>query len=275
MIYAISDVHGCVDALKVKMNWVKLSGENRIVFLGDYIDYGPCSFQVLWYLYELQQKYGADKVIVLKGNHEAMFLDWIHEYGNPYAAETGEAMIFNDWLRTDMEYGSNTVRTFMTERQYLFLEQIARTSSFETINREAAGMILSRHGSLISWMECLPAVYETDTQIYVHAGIDEEAGEYWRWGTSDEIFLWKYPPSTGRFYKIVIAGHVGTGSKELADDREYHEVFYDGESHYYIDGGVYKKDGQLLLLAYDETEDIYDSIQDNGSKIRTGKDTVK
>lgn len=184
MIYAISDIHGCIYELKQKMSRVELSGKNRIVFLGDYIDYGEYSFQV-----------------------------------------------------------------------------------------EAADMILSRHGDLIFWMECLPDNYETDKQIFVHAGVDEEAGEYWKWGTSDELFLWKFPPSAGRFYKTVIAGHVGTGAKELADDDEYHEVFYDGESHYYIDGGVYKKDGKLLLLAYDEAEDMYYSIQDNGRKIRAGKDT--
>ena len=67
MIYAISDIHGCIYELKQKMSWVKLSGENRIVFLGDYIDYGQYSFQVLQYLYELQKQYGSDKVIVLKG----------------------------------------------------------------------------------------------------------------------------------------------------------------------------------------------------------------
>lgn len=275
MIYAISDIHGCIYELKQKMSRVELSGKNRIVFLGDYIDYGEYSFQVLQYLYELQQRYGSDKVIVLKGNHEAMFLDWINEYRNPYASETGELMIFNDWLRTEMEYGSKTVRTFISEQQYRFLEKIARTSSFETINREAADMILSGHGDLIFWIECLPDNYETDKQIFVHAGVDEEAGEYWKWGTSDELFLWKFPPSAGRFYKTVIAGHVGTGAKELADDDEYHEVFYDGESHYYIDGGVYKKDGKLLLLAYDEAEEMYYSIQDNGRKIRAGKDMVE
>lgn len=275
MIYAISDIHGCIYELKQKMSWVKLSGENRIVFLGDYIDYGQYSFQVLQYLYELQKQYGSDKVIVLKGNHEAMFLDWMNEYRNPYASETGELMIFNDWLRTDMEYGANTVRTFISEQQYLFLEKIARTSSFGTINREAADMILSGHEGLISWMECLPAVYETDTQIFVHAGVDEEAGEYWKWGASDELFLWKFPPSVGRFYKTVIAGHVGTGTRELADDEEYHQVFYDGASHYYIDGGVYKKDGKLLLLVYDETEAAYYSVQDNGRKVRIGKDRIK
>ena len=38
MIYAMSDIHGCIEELEKKMELVDLSGENRIIFLGDYID---------------------------------------------------------------------------------------------------------------------------------------------------------------------------------------------------------------------------------------------
>ena len=67
MIYAMSDIHGCYDDLLVNMKYVDLSGDNRIVFCGDYMDYGPMSGQVLRYIYDLQNKHGKDKVIVLKG----------------------------------------------------------------------------------------------------------------------------------------------------------------------------------------------------------------
>lgn len=75
MIYAMSDVHGCIDELKEKMKKVNLTENNRIVFLGDYMDYGENSYQVLKYLKDLQEKHGVEKVIVIKGNHEQMFLD--------------------------------------------------------------------------------------------------------------------------------------------------------------------------------------------------------
>lgn len=45
----------------------------------------------------------------------------------------------------------------------------------------------------------------------MHAGVDEEAGEYWVWGTSDYILLGKFPATKGKFYKTIVAGHVGTG----------------------------------------------------------------
>ena len=40
MIYAMSDIHGCLRELKDKMTQVDLQGDNRLIFLGDYMDYG-------------------------------------------------------------------------------------------------------------------------------------------------------------------------------------------------------------------------------------------
>lgn len=141
-----------------------------------------------------------------------------------------------------------------------FLNQIARTCSMETISREAVRMILSNHEKLIWWIQQMPLYFETKSQIFVHAGVDEEAGEYWMWGASDNTLLGKFPATKGKFYKTIIAGHVGTCSRDLAANRSYHDVYYDGESHYYIDGSVYKG-GKLLLLAYDEEKEKYYQVE--------------
>ena len=77
-----------------------------------------------------------------------------------------------------------------------------------------------------------------------------------------DLLLGKFPASKGRFYKTIVAGHVGTGSRYLANDCSYHDVYYDGESHYYIDGPVYKG-GKLLLLGYDENDGKYYQIESN------------
>lgn len=265
MMYAISDIHGCIEELKKKMEQVDLTGNNRIVFLGDYIDYGDSSYLVLKYLWDLQKKYGAEKVVVLKGNHEQMFLDWIDDYRNPYSDGAEDYMTFNDWLRTDFECGANTISTFISQQQMDFLNQISRTCSMETINREAVQMILSNHKKLLWWIQKMPSYFEAESQIFVHAGVDEEAGEYWMLGTSEGLLLGKFPATKGKFYKTIVAGHVGTGTWSLADDRNYHNVYYDGESHYYIDGSVYKG-GKLLLLAYNEENGKYYQIE-NGKMI--------
>ena len=54
MIYAMSDIHGCLEAFEERLKEVDLSGKNRLVLLGDYIDYGMSSGQVLDRIYELQ-----------------------------------------------------------------------------------------------------------------------------------------------------------------------------------------------------------------------------
>ena len=261
MIYAMSDIHGCLAKLTEKMKPVDLSGDNKLLFLGDYIDYGPESCQVLHFIYELQQKHGAEKVIALKGNHEAMLLEFIDDYYPTLSERDDECYVFNDWLRTDFEHGGNTIRTFITDYQMGFLDKISRTSSLETISKEAVRMLLSNNEELIAWVRKMPSFYETENQIFVHAGVDEEAGEYWQWGTSDDILLWKFPASKGEFYKTIIAGHVGTG--DVSRDRSFHDVYFDGASHYYIDGSVYKHRGKLLLLGYDEKEDKYYQVEDD------------
>lgn len=265
MIYAMSDIHGCIGDLRNQMKQVDLSGDNRIVFLGDYVDYGDSSYQALKYIWDLQKKYGEEKVVVLKGNHEQMFLEWIEDYKNPYSDGSEDYMTLNDWLRSDFEYGANTISTFISDQQMDFLNQISRTCSLETISREAVQMILSEHKELIWWISKMPLYYETEKQIFVHAGVDEEAGEYWMWGTSDSILLGKFPATKGKFYKTIVAGHVGTCTRELADDRSYHDIYFDGKSHYYIDGSVYKG-GKLLLLAYDEENGKYYQVE-NGKMI--------
>ena len=257
MIYAMSDIHGCLEELKRQMKQIDLSENDYIVFLGDYIDYGLCSGQVLRYIYNLRQKFGSDRIKVLKGNHEEMLLEWVDDFSKPVISLMKE-MAYDSWLKTDSEHGYNAFRTLVTTEQFEQILNIEKKSSFAELNHEAARMVLETSGDLIKWIRKMDSFYETDTQIFVHAGVDEEAEEYWKWGTSDEVFLEKFPATMGTFCKTVIAGHVGTGG--LAGDRSFHDVYFDGASHYYIDGSVYKH-GKLLLLAYDEEEEKYYQIE--------------
>ncbi len=99
-----------------------------------------------------------------------------------------------------------------------------------------------------AWMRKLPLFYETDTQIFVHAGVDEEAEDLWKYGCEDAYFCEKYPWSTGKFLKDIIAGHIGTWS--IAGDPKFHDVYWDGESHYYLDGSVHVSHN-IPVLKYD------------------------
>lgn len=106
--------------------------------------------------------------------------------------------------------------------------------------------------------------YETETQIFVHAGVHEEAEEWWKYGTPEEKFLCKYPASGGRFYKDIIAGHISTS--QIANDENFHDIFYDGDSHYYIDGDV-NTSNRIPLLKYDDVTGKYYSLQESGNEL--------
>ena len=72
--YVIPDIHGRFDLLEQTLALIAEHSdgarERRVIFLGDYIDRGPQSREVV----ELLMK-GPPEWICLKGNHEAMMVD--------------------------------------------------------------------------------------------------------------------------------------------------------------------------------------------------------
>lgn len=120
------------------------------------------------------------------------------------------------------------------------------------LNDYVCGYALGR--DLLRWLGKLPYFAETERQIFVHAGIDEDACEEWRWGTSDYVFSHKHPPTFGSFYKDVVAGHVS--AQGIAEDPLFEGVFWDGESHYYIDADT-EHSGRMNLVRYNVERGLY------------------
>lgn len=90
-LFAIGDVHGCFDSLKKLIETkIQLQKSDKLILLGDYIDRGNKSKEVIDYIIELQEK--EFDIVPLLGNHEAMLLDafdnernisqWIYNGGN-------------------------------------------------------------------------------------------------------------------------------------------------------------------------------------------------
>ena len=194
-VYAMSDIHGCLQSFDEALNLVDLSGDNKLILCGDYIHGGQDNYGVLDKIIELERKYGSDKIIVLAGNHEDMAIDGRWPIGE------------------DRFFGSGVDNDDSDDRYIL-------------------------------WMQNLRRYYVEGDTIFVHAGVDEEANDLWEWGTDDYTFTEKYP-----------------------------DIYYDGESHYYIDGTVLDsgtipvikldidsgkfycvtETGDWLILPYDET----------------------
>lgn len=73
-VIAIGDVHGCADELRELIATLPLRKDTTVVMLGDYIDRGAHSSDVVTVVRELMQKH---TVVPLMGNHELMLLEFL------------------------------------------------------------------------------------------------------------------------------------------------------------------------------------------------------
>lgn len=267
-IYAMSDIHGMYKAFVRRVEQLDdlrdiKAGKDKLILLGDYIDVGADSYKVLNYIYQLQQEVGSDNMIVLMGNHEKWFIDFLE--GNN-----------EEWLSVSRRF--DMLEDFLTgEENTVLIDIINKMEPVRAKNRKIVThvreCIMSSHGDLIRWMKKLPLYYKTQNQIYVHAGVDEEAGDWWETGTTDEMFIEKFPATTGEFYMDIISGHVSTST--VSGDKDRHDIFYDGMSHYYIDGiDSYpyetKAENRVIpVLIYEERDGKgrYYSLGENGEKM--------
>lgn len=259
-IYAMSDIHGMLRPFRDRLEQLNMdeirSGKAKLILLGDYIDRGYNSMKVLDTIYSLQKDLG-EGLIVLKGNHDQWFLDFLHGKDSQWLGNNQATAFLNQFL-TDDEM----------KQVYKLLSRYEHNKAHSIVNKAME----ARNKGLLQWLEGLLLYYETEHQIFVHAGIDEEAGELWTVGTSDEMFLEKYPPTKGEFIKDIVAGHVSTST--VSGHRNDHDIFYDGESHFYIDGidsypmSVKESACVIPLLLYYEEDGCgeYYSIKPDGRR---------
>jgi serine/threonine protein phosphatase 1 len=91
--FVVGDIHGCVDELEVLLSGIGLGAEDRLVFVGDYIDRGPDSRGVVDRLLALAAEPGRECTF-LRGNHEDMLLAYLDRgghYGEAFMANGGDA----------------------------------------------------------------------------------------------------------------------------------------------------------------------------------------
>ncbi|MGB3605344.1 MAG: metallophosphoesterase [Gordonia sp. (in: high G+C Gram-positive bacteria)] len=237
--YAIPDTHGCLDELRDALTKVDLSDPStHLVLLGDYVDRGPDSAGVLAAVKALCDAH-PDQVTPLAGNHERWFLDWLGADDNDPA-----------WLLADT--GLVTIKSFLPTQVVEQAVAELAGGSIDTVNATLKREISARHDDLIAWLRERPLYYETATHLYVHAGVDEEAGPMWKAVTIDETFTEKFPPSLGptSVGKVIVAGHTGVGPLHAKEGRmRCWEPFVDA-GHIYLDGRV-ENTGVHNVMRYD------------------------
>jgi serine/threonine protein phosphatase 1 len=71
--FAISDIHGCANTFRSLLKQIRLRKKDQLFLLGDLINRGPGSNEVLDKVIELKK--GGYQVFVIRGNHEQAILN--------------------------------------------------------------------------------------------------------------------------------------------------------------------------------------------------------
>ncbi len=96
--FVIGDVHGCAKALRSLIEAINPQVDDELVFLGDYIDRGPDSRDVIQQILDLRERC---HVVALRGNHEIMLL------GVALGGLNDEVWLENGGVATVSSYGGS------------------------------------------------------------------------------------------------------------------------------------------------------------------------
>jgi serine/threonine protein phosphatase 1 len=91
--FVIGNVHGCCEELNNLLGKIEPDlKRDRLVMLGDYIDRGPDSCGVLHTIVKLQQDFGKEHVVLLRGNHEQMAVDFFPRGDTVFSGTEGKKL---------------------------------------------------------------------------------------------------------------------------------------------------------------------------------------
>jgi serine/threonine protein phosphatase 1 len=174
--YAIGDVHGHVDKLRKLIERCREHADGRpmrIVLIGDYIDRGPDSKDVIGELNQLQRARPFE-VICLRGNHEADMLA---------CARGGDASqwLSNGGMQTLASYGASHPRD-----------------------------IPPTH---LDWIAALPLTYDDGRRLFVHAGVNPNLPLNAQSEVDLLLIREPFLSHQEQFDRLIVHGHTPTSSR--------------------------------------------------------------
>ena len=199
-IYAIGDIHGRADLLRILLGKVDADRKSRpvertiTVFLGDYIDRGPSSKDVLDILLDYRASF---ETVFLNGNHEKFAVDFLQ---NPSVIETWRSC---GGFETLLSYGLKpSLSSSVDERLRL--------------SRELAECMPIDH---LSFLTSLQLYFQCGEFLFVHAGIrpkvrlrdQDEKDLLW----IRDVFLEYEKP----FEMFVVHGHTPVHAPDMQSNR--------------------------------------------------------
>ncbi|MFO0618775.1 MAG: metallophosphoesterase family protein [Polyangiaceae bacterium] len=150
--FVVGDIHGDIQALKALFRkFPRMTAEDTVVFIGDYVDRGPCSRQVVEFVRMLPTKTKA-KVVWLRGNHEDAWLQ----------------VKTRGWPEFIVPRGNGCLETYRSFKGLSVPHEEETPANQELVEMFAASFFPD---DVIEWMKQLPLYYEDEHAIYVHAGL--------------------------------------------------------------------------------------------------------
>lgn len=143
----IGDVHGRDDLLGRLLGRLgREAPDHRVVLVGDLVDRGEGSAAVL------RRLLGREDLVVLKGNHEAMCLDFLSE-----PERKGTAWMRNGGLQTLASFG---------------VGGLGRTPGPEAMRAASERLAGAMGPEMIGWLQARPLWWRSGNVAVVHAGAD-------------------------------------------------------------------------------------------------------
>jgi serine/threonine protein phosphatase 1 len=192
--FVIGDIHGELDHLRTLVSRLPLlDADDTLVFLGDYLDRGPQSEEVVRVVRAFDRELGC-KVVCLRGNHEDAWLRVIDEGWPEFVFPVG-----NGCLATLRSYtgGPPAGEGFFTPDE---APSLLRGTFFPP--------------DVVAWLRELPWFYEDEHAIYVHAGLLRRGGVFLHPSETEPktALVWTRTEAFFREYrgKRVVVGHTRT-----------------------------------------------------------------
>lgn len=203
-LYVVGDIHGRADLLKVMLRRIAADfafriadgRQPKVVVLGDLIDRGDNSRQVVGLLKGLLGPGPLGELIVLKGNHEAALLQFLE------APETGATWLRFGGMQTLASYG---------------VPVPAGKPDTATL-RDLATRLRDAMGDDLAFLRDLPLSWRSGDVLCTHAGIDPENPD----GRDEEVVLWgrAHFPETGPVPGLrVVHGHYDAPEPVVTEGR--------------------------------------------------------
>ena len=122
----IGDIHGGLRALHQILERAKVSPNDKLIFLGDYVDGWSQSPEVIDLLISMKETHN---IICIRGNHDDLLLDWLkHGTDNPQWHEHGGEATINAYqnrdaknLETHIAFLESLVDYHLDEHNRLFI----------------------------------------------------------------------------------------------------------------------------------------------------------